>query len=855
MGIKFHLPRKALFTRFILNPWGRGIIIGAAVLFTLTLGVFTYFYVKYSRLVEAKLRMGAFANTSMLFAGPQLIAVGDVFSPAEVATLLRRSGYSEADNSAVMGYYNLRPNAIEVYPGPESYFRRTPGVIKFDKGRVSQIISLEDNTEVSQYLLEPELITNLFDKQRQKRRIIRYDDIPEVMRNALLAAEDRRFFNHVGFDPFGILRAAWVDVRDRRRNQGASTLSMQLARTLMLDSSDRTWQRKIPEIFITFQLEQKLPKKKIFEYYANTIYLGQRGSFSIHGFGEGAQVYFGKDLKQITLPEAAMLAGLVQSPNARNPFRYPDRAKGRRNIVLGMMRDAGYVNDHEYEVATATPMKLIGEEAESSDAPYFVDLVNDILQSQFQDRDFQSSSYKVYTSLDMELQRDAAAAIRTGFAEVDPLLKKKFKGYGQTTSEAQVALVAIDPRTGGIKALIGGRNYGSSQLDRALARRPPGSVFKPFVYTAGLNSGLQDPGNALTPVSMFVDEPTTFFYGGDKTYEPNNFHQAFYGKVSLRYALTKSLNIPTVKIAEQVGYKNVLDLARRAGLTMDAYATPAIALGSVGVTPIEVAGAYTIFANKGTYVKPNYIVEIRDQHGTQIFAQNAEKRKVLDPRVSYLMTNLMEDVLRTGTGAAVRSRKFTLPAAGKTGSSHDAWFAGFTSKLLCIVWVGFDDYQDIKLEGAKAALPIWTEFMKRAHQHREYRNVTGFDAPDGIVSAEIDPETGELATSSCPKYKAEVFIAGTQPVQLCHLHGGGTQVASWETAEPAPAAKNPVVASTQPPGAQSSGVVAAPRTDATRNVQSIPISPIPQAAQPIPTPGAPPKKRGGFMDRIRGIFR
>ncbi len=839
MAIKFQVPKKALFARFFLSRWGRVLIVASLLSLTSALALGTYLWVKYSKLVDAKLRAGAFANTSMLFAGPQRIAVGDTASSAEIVAMLRRSGYSESRNAA-MGYYNLRPDAIEVYPGPESYFRREPGVIKFERNKVSQIISLKDNTEIAQYMLEPELITNLFDKQRQKRRIVKYEDIPEVMRNAILAAEDKRFFGHSGFDPFGIVRAAWVDVRDRRHNQGASTLTMQLARTLMLDSAERTWRRKIPEILITMQLEQKLTKQEIFEYYSNTIYLGQRGSFSIHGFGEAANVFFGKDLKQVTLPEAALIAGQVQSPNSRNPFRYPERAKTRRNIVLGMMRDDGFIGEQQYEEAIAAPIKLVGEETESSDAPYFVDLVNDTLQTQFQDRDFQTSSYKVYTSLDMDLQRDAAAAIRAGLAEVDPILKHKFKGYGQSLPEAQVALVCIDPSTGGIKALVGGRNYGMSQLNRALSRRPPGSVFKPFVYTAALNTGVTDASTALTPVSTFIDEPTTFYYDNDKTYEPSNFHEAFFGKVTLRYALTKSLNIPTVKIAEKVGYRTVLDLARRAGLTMDTWATPAIALGSVGVTPIEVAGAYTIFANKGEYVKPNFIDEIRDQHGSSIFQNTIEKRTVLDPRVAYLMTNLMEDVLQTGTGAAVRGRGFVLPAAGKTGSSRDAWFAGFTSKLLCIVWLGFDDYRDVKTEGARAALPIWTEFMKRAHQHRQYKSVTGFDAPDGIVSAEIDPDSGQLATSACPNNKTEVFIAGTQPVELCRLHGSGsTQVASWESAEPSPAA--PTVAASQPP--------TRPDGTPTRTVRSIQVDPPRQLAKPVE-----PKKRGLF-DRIKSIFK
>ncbi len=843
MAAKSKKPRKAPIVRFVKNPWGLAFIIAILVSFVVLASVTTYYYVKYARLVEAKLRVGAFANTSMLFAAPQTIAVGDRVAPGEVVYMLRRSGYSESHNSP-MGYYNLRPDAVEVYPGPESYFRREPGVIKFKGEEVSKIISLKDNTEITQYQLEPELITNLFDKLRQKRRIVRYEDIPPLMRSALLAAEDKRFFSHAGFDPFGIVRAAWVDVRDRRHGQGASTLTMQLARTLMLDSSERTWRRKIPEVLITFYLEQKLSKQEIFENYCNTIYLGQRGSFSINGFGEGAQVYFGKDLKQLTLPEAATLAGLVQSPNARNPFRYPERAKSRRNIVLGMMREADLITPLQYQAAVEAPLVLTGEGNESTDAPYFVDLVNEALQSQFQDRDFQTSSYKVYTSLDMDLQRAAAGAIRTGLIEVDNVLKKRFKGYGTTIPEAQVALVAIDPHTGGIKAFVGGRNYGLSQLDRALARRPPGSVFKPFVYTAALNTGLTDPANALTPVSTFVDEPTTFVYDNDQTYEPSNFHEAFYGKVTLRYALTKSLNIPTVKIAEKVGYANVIDLAHKAGLSFDAPPTPAIALGSVGVTPIDVAGAYTLFANNGAYVKPNFITEIRDQSGDSIFRSKLEPKQVLDPRVAYLVTNLLEDVLRSGTGVSVRARGFVLPAAGKTGSSHDAWFAGFTSKLLCIVWVGFDDYRDIKVEGAKAALPIWTEFMKRAHTQREYRNVSGFDAPDGIVSAEIDPESGQLATTSCPQVRTEVFIAGTQPVELCRLHGGGgTQVASWETNEPEKQQGAPVAAS------QANGRSTPPL--AARPVRSVPIEPTQVPAKPEP----PKQKKRGFFDRLKSIFR
>ncbi len=833
MAFKVQIPKKAALVRFTLNPWGRAFILLLTLSFTLVLGVLVFYYVKYSHLIETKLKNGAFSSTSMLFAAPRVVSVGDHSSPAEVVALLRRCGYSESKNGP-MGSYNLRPDAVEIYPGPESFFARDGGVLKFQGGEVSQIISLKDNSSVNQYMLEPELITNLFDKSRQKRRIVRFDDIPQTMVNAVLAAEDRRFFKHAGFDPIGIVRAVYKDIRGGRK-EGASTLTQQLAGSLLLDRSERTLSRKIPEALIAVHLEQKLTKKEIFEYYSNAIYLGQRGSFSIHGFGEGAQVYFGKDMKQLKLEEAALLAGLIQSPNMRNPFRYPERAKSRRNTVLQMMHDDAFINDLEYQRAIEAPVKLVGEETESTEAPYFVDLVNDALSNQFQDRDFQTSSYRVYTSLDMDLQRDAAAAVRAGMAEVDALAKKKFKGYGVDNAEAQVALIALDPRTGEIKALVGGRNYGTSQLDRILSRRPPGSVFKPFVYTAAMNTGLSEGEAQFTPVSTVVDEPTVFYYD-NKTYEPGNFHGGFAGTVTVRQALAKSLNIPTVKIAEKVGYGTVLSLARRAGMTIDASATPAIALGSAGVTPLEIAGAYTIFSNHGQYAKPSFLTQIRDQQGGVIFEGQIDRRQVIDARVAYLMTNLMEEVMRSGTAARVRSRGFMLPAAGKTGTSHDAWFAGYTSKLLCVVWVGFDDYRDVKLQGAEAALPIWTEFMKRAHKHSAYERAVGFGAPEGIVSAEICPESGQLATSACPNVRPEVFIAGTQPVELCRLHGGGaTQVASWDT----PSAEQAAPARRVENG---SGI---PQVS-PRAGESIPVSPRPEP---------PVDKKKGFFDRVRSIFK
>ena len=630
-------------------------------------------------------------------------------------------------------------------------------------------------------MLEPELMTNLFDRGRVKRRVVQYDEIPQVMVNALLSAEDKHFFQHKGFDPLGIVRAVYVDVKQRRNTQGASTISQQLARTLWL-GPERGIQRKIPETLITMYLEQKLTKQQIFEYYANAVYLGNVGSFSINGFGEGAQAYFGKDLKHITLPEAATLAGLINSPTHRNPFYFPDKAKERRNVVLKAMRENGKITQRELEDALAAPLRVTREAAESTDAPFFVDLVHQTLQNRFQDRDFQTNSYRVYTTLDMNLQRDAVAAVKEGIKETDEQWKRRNKKYGTNEDNplAQVALICLDAETGELKALVGGRNYGVSQLDHALSKRQPGSSFKPFVYAAAFTQSLAGGAHVLTPASTVVDEETTFWYNDQPPYEPHNHNGHYLGPVTLRTALAKSLNIPAVKVAEIVGYDKVAQTARAAGL-VDQKPTPSIALGSYEVTPLEIAGAYTVFTNHGYRVKPSFIKTIRDEHGAAIFDETPERKFAIDPRVAYLVENMMEEVLRSGTGADVYRRGFTLPGAGKTGTSRDGWFAGFTSKLICVVWVGFDDNRDFKLEGARSALPIWAEFMKQAHTLREYHNVHGFSAPDGIVTADIDPDSGQLATANCPKTRSEVFIAGTQPIETCSLHGGGTQITDWNS--------------------------------------------------------------------------
>ena len=789
------IPGNSALTKFFLGPVGRILIMVSALCTILVMGVFIVFYARYSKVIDEKLRAGPFANNAKIFAAPESVGVGDPLTPVDIAGALRRSGYSEARGNAI-GSYELRPNEITIIPGPESYFDQEAGVIKFASGRISQIVSLQDNTSRGQYQLEPQLITNLSGASREKRRMVKFGDIPTLLVQAVTSAEDKHFFSHAGFDPIRVVKAAYVDLKKGRRAEGASTLSMQLAKNFFLEQ-DKRWTTKAAEVIITLQLEQKLTKQEIFEDYANQVYLGSRGSFRIHGFGEAAEVFLGKDLSQINVPEAAQLAGTIQNPAVYDPFNHPDHARDRRNIVLSLMRNNGFISDRDYAAAVEAPLTVAKSAAQSVEAPYFVDLVNSTLQDMFKDTDFQSNAFKVYTTLDLRLQRLAADAIAGGMKKVDDIIKKQRRFKGETPPQPQVALVAIDPHTGLVKAVAGGRNYGMSQLNHVLSNRQPGSIFKPFVYAAAMDTAVEGGREVFTPSYEVMDAPTTFWWNGGE-YRPNNFkHESSNKMVSLRYALMHSLNIPTVALAEKVGWDNVVAMAKRAGFNDRIQPTPAVALGAYDVTPFEAVGAYTMFANGGRYVKPDFLELVRDQVSKELYRHKEQSKQVLDPRVAYIMTNLLQDVMIRGTaGGARAAANFDVPAAGKTGTSRDGWFAGYTSELLCVVWVGFDDNRDLDIEGAQSAAPIWMDFMKSALKFREYRDTKPFEAPDGIVSIEIDPETGFPAGPACPTQATEVYIAGTQPVGACPKHGGGrtmtTTASGWDAAPPQeeqPAAK------------------------------------------------------------------
>jgi len=782
LAIKIKIPKNGKSSR----GW-RGLprdpVIRAAIVVFVAVAVgfgafFCYFYVKYDRIIAQRFRTPVFTNSAKIYALPRTVHDGDKAEAKEIAALLRRAGYSDKDGQSALGIFRLMRDGIDIEPGPESYHSQDEARIKIQDGQVQEISS--KGGDLSAYELEPQLVTSLFDaEQRSKRQVVKYDEIPKVMVDAVLAIEDRRFFEHSGVNFIRMFEAGWVDVMRQRHEQGGSTITMQLSRGFFL-TPEKTIRRKLTEMLIAEEMEQKFSKQQIFEFYGNWVNLGQRGSFAISGFAEASRAYFNKDLKDITLPEAALLAGIIQGPSRLSPYRHPERALERRNLVLDSMVDTHAITREQADKAKASPLKLAPPNVEASDAPYFVDMVRDTLINKFAEHDLNDQSYRIYTTLDPDLQKAAAQAVETGIKLVDEQVtklrtKKKKVGKKIETQvapgpQAQVALVAMDPHTGAVLALVGGRDYGFSQLNHTLSKRPTGSIFKPFVYAAAMNTALDGSQTVITPASMVTDAPSSFAYG-DQIYEPRNYKEEYHGDVTLRYALAMSLNNATVKVAAEVGYDKVADLAKNAGIA-SVKATPAMALGSYDATPLDMAGAYTSFSNSGTRLSPILVNSVRNAKGDVVANYKTDQRQVLDPRISYVMTTMMESVINNGLGyTAVRLRGFTPPAAGKTGSSHDGWFAGYTSNLLCIVWVGYDDYSDLRLSGAQTAAPIWAEFMKKAATLSQYSDMKPFVQPTGVVDVQLDKATNRLATPTCPDDYTVAFVAGTEPRETCDQPG------------------------------------------------------------------------------------
>jgi penicillin-binding protein 1B len=840
--------KKTFFTSKI----GLTILGTVFLLFVTAGGIFTFYYVKYSRMIDARLSGKILQNTTQIFSAPEYISTGQTWTADDLVTYLTRVGYRPEVDDNSLGQFTVQGNTVDIRPSKLSYFGGSNALaVQFGAKAIRSIRPLAGGGSLDAAQIEPELISNLFDSAREKRRPVRYEDLPPDLVHAILSAEDKRFFDHGGFDFIRIAGAAWADIRHSSGNyQGASTITMQVARTFFL-STDRKWRRKLAEAMISIELEQRFNKQQIFELYANEVYLGNRGSFGIRGFSEASVTYFGKDMRQLSIAECAYLAGIIRAPNYYSSAdRHPERGAQARDRVLTQMLDNKYITQDDFEEAKKAPLKIVRTAGSASEAPYFVDMVKDHLLDKYSENELLSENYRVYTTLDPSLQRAAAAAVDAGVKNVDLLLAKRYekwrkeaakKGSNEIVPQVQVALVSIDPRTGEIKAVIGGRDYGQSQLNHALAHRQPGSVFKPFVYAAAFDNAVDGVQPVITPATTVDDEPTTFEFD-NKEYTPNNYGEKFMGHVTVRTALTNSLNVATVKVAELIGYGRVVQIARKMGLGNNIQATPAVALGAYEMTAVDVAGGYTAFANGGVRAEPQFLHSVVSADGSVLEKFAPQTHQVLDPRVAYLVTSLLKDVLNKGTGAGVRARGFTLPAAAKTGTSRDGWFAGYTSNLLTVIWIGFDDNRDLGLTGGAAAAPIWADFMLRATSLAAYRDVKDFAMPDGVQSVLIDPESQQIATPSCPTTQEEVYIAGSAPTEFCELHGGRNATASSSSWLSHVFGGDPAK-----PG----------QTDANGNPTATPYDPNrpPGATGQGTDPHAPPtEKKKNPLQKIFGIF-
>jgi penicillin-binding protein 1B len=757
----------------------RWLLIGGLACLLLGACVLGIFYFKYQSIVDERLASGPiFANVAQIYAAPREVRVGQRLTVSFIAQELRRAGYN---SNPQLGAFTLSGNSIQIKPGPQSYHSTDGATITTGQGSdagtgpLVQSITAENGAQLAAYQLEPELITALSGENRSKRRLVTYQEIPSNMVQAVLAIEDRRFFEHGGINYGRTIECVVHDLMVGRKDCGGSTLTQQLAKNFFL-TPDKTITRKVAELMITLQLEARFNKQQIFEMYANQVNIGRRGSFEINGFGEAAESFFGKDMRQLDLAECALLAGLIQNPSWRNPYRHPDRAMERRNLVLDSMVETGAIAQSEADRAKAEPLRLAAPNIDAAEAPYFVDLVHDQLAQRVGDQELGHDALRIYTSLDPELQRAASEAVEAGMKNVDDLVRKLHKKSAANILYPQVALVALNPHTGQILALIGGRNYGVSQLNHATAERPTGSIFKPFVYATAYNTslnGMDLGGNGIfTALTKLDDDPHTFMFDG-KPYDPGNFDKGEYpGMVTAAQAIAHSLNIATIGLAEQVGYENVAALARTAGV-VNARGTPSVAIGTYNATPIDMAGAYTVFANNGVHLKPWMLASVRNANGDIVADFAPEAKQVLDPRAAFLTQSLLQFTMSYGTASAVRGHGFSAPGAGKTGTSHDAWFAGYTSNLLCIIWVGNDDYTDIStglthsLQGADTAAPIWAEFMNRAIKLPQYSDMKSFSAPDGVQIVPIDRNTWLPADSTCPDDYSLAFLNGTIPANTC----------------------------------------------------------------------------------------
>ncbi|MGB7924080.1 MAG: PBP1A family penicillin-binding protein, partial [Pyrinomonadaceae bacterium] len=767
--VRYDEPEPGFFRRWTRRIFRPPVIIALVFLTTVMVGVLGYYWFVFSARIDQLLNGEVFTRSAGIYAAPKELRVGENISADDLVSYLKRAGYVEKSQQAdsARGRYNVSGATVEIEPSKDGVvdgrFAFAPLRIQFARGGkpIAAISDLKSGAHYEKAQLEPELLSSVTGRERAKRKVVGFNDLPQHLIKAITVTEDRTFFEHYGVNFRGILRALVrrydADPDSPIARQGGSSITQQLVKNLLL-SSERSIQRKLSEAYMSIILETRLTKEQIFALYCNEVYLGQHSGFSINGFGEAADAYFNKDVTRLTLPEAAFLAGIIRSPNRYNPYREPETATARRNQVLLSMAETGAITQLEAAQAQATPLQVasVKGRVDTSDAPYFVDYAQTQLSEIILDQSA-AQHLRIYTTIDMELQRAAYEAVTKQLNALDKVVAKRAE-----PGTLQASLVAMNARTGEIVAMVGGRDYGKSQLNRAEAMRQPGSVFKPFVYATALNTAYDPIPRVITAATVYKDEPKIFRFDNQE-YEPGNFGDKYSNApVTLRDALVHSLNVVTVDVAMEVTIGRVMNLAAKAGLPKVKKAYPAMALGASEATPLQIASAYTAFAAGGTRTTPTAISRVTTGNGQTVAVPTGKKNEVLRPEAAYIMTSFMKDVVNRGTAAKVRARGFKGNVAGKTGTSRDGWFAGYTPNLVCVVWVGFDDGSQLGLTGADSALPIWADFMTAALASRPDWG-GDWQMPEGVQQAEIDTRTGLLASDDSASKRTEVFISGTAP--------------------------------------------------------------------------------------------
>ena len=678
---------------------------------------------------------------------------------------LRRLGYRKSENKKLLkGEWRNATSGIDIFlhdlAVPWKKRKGFPAKMAIRHGRIAGITHLETGAALPVIELEPEEVMQLFGKERERRNLISINNVPEHLIHAVLAAEDGRFFSHFGFDPVSLARAFYTNFRHGEIRQGGSTLTQQLAKNYFL-THDRILKRKINELFISIAIEMKYTKREILEIYLNEIYMGQKGAVSVNGMGAAADFYFNKRIEELTLAESAVLAGMIKGPNIYTPYKNREKCRKRRDLVLNTMLKKEWISEKELKKAINIPVRPVAYLSYRKSAPYFMDYVVSQLNELYPSAVLSSLGYAIYTTLDTGVQVAAEKALRKGLER----LEKQNGALYQSSPEKRLqgAVVVMQPRTGNILAMVGGRDYSVSQFNRAVqAMRQPGSCFKPFVAAAALET--------FKPSDFFSNRKKTYDVDG-KAWTPKNFDEIPSDRLSMRDLIKVSCNLAAVDLAVRTGLSEVVAMADKFRFTTPFQKYPSIALGAFEVVPLELATAYCAFAADGIQPYPLSLKNVVDEKGHPLVRKYVDIDSVISPEKAYLVTSMLESVVKEGTARSLSGLGITFPVAGKTGTTNnfrDAWFVGYTPDFLALVWVGFDNGGSIFFTGGDAALPIWADLVKSLP---EYTSGNGFTIPPGVVKKSICKESGELASRRrCPDIYDEYFLEVNCPLSECHIH-------------------------------------------------------------------------------------